>query len=395
MPNYKKALRDLPALRAVSTFPDGKIYSLAKNLPARPKTRNHPIINKEWLDRLGLQVPGTIDELTAVLKAFKARDANGNGNPNDEFPLSFQGDIHIDLLNPFGITDIHYPLSLMTVKNGTPFFYPASPEYRAGIKWVRDLWEAGLIDSETFTQSWTMLNGKRQNPTAPQVGMAFEWTHDAAFGHWSDQYIAIPPIAGYDGKRYAGGDPEGIFSIQRNEAEITAFCKYPEVAARWLDEFFTGEASIQNFWGAIGTVITKNEDGTYSLNDPPEGTSADAWYWDQSLRDFGPKYVEPAFSEKIILSKASGDGLKLETAKISDEYVMEPYPNVIFTPEEIDELATLGTDIGAYTGQMRAKWITEGGIDADWDAYNRRLEQMGLSRLIEIRLNAYKRYKSQ
>ena len=47
----------------------------------------------------------------------------------------------------------------------------------------------------------------------------------------------------------------------------------------------------QNFWGAIGTVITKNSDGTYTLNNPPEGTSADAWYCDQSLRDFGPRYI--------------------------------------------------------------------------------------------------------
>jgi putative aldouronate transport system substrate-binding protein len=391
MPNYKRAMQQLPALRKETVFPDGKIYSLAKNMPTRPKTRNHVIINKTWLDRLGLKVPTNIDEFTAVLRAFKTRDANGNGNPNDEFPISAQGDIPIDMLNPFGITDIYQVL--MTVKDGKVFFYPTSDEYKNAIKWVRSLWMEGIIDPETFTQNWNMFNGKRQNATIPLVGVAFEWTHDAAFGQWSDQYIAIPPLAGPDGKRYAGGDPNGIFNLQRNEAEITTFCKYPEAAARWLDEFYDNEATIQNFWGAIGTVISKNADGTYTLNNPPPGTSADAWYWAESLRDFGPGYVEASFNEKIKLSPTSGDGLKWETAKESDPYVMDTYPSVILTREETEELSTLATDIGAYVLQMLAKWVTQGGIDADWDAYLRQLDAMGLQRFIQIRMDAYNRFK--
>jgi putative aldouronate transport system substrate-binding protein len=356
----------------------------------RPKTRNHLIINKKWLDDLNLAIPTNIYELTNVLKEFKAKNPNGQGNV---IPVSFNGDIHIDFLNPFGITDIYG--TMMTVKDGRPFFYPTSPEYRAAIKWVRELWEAGLIDQETFTQNWNMFNGKRQNAVAPMVGIALEWTHDAAFGQWSNQYIAIPPLAGPDGKRYAGGDPNGIFNIERNEALITSSCKYPEEAARWLDEFYTNEASIQNFWGAIGTVISKNADGTYSLNDPPADTSADAWYWNQSLRDFGPKYVEASFNDKIKLSPLSGDGLKWETAKVSDPFVMEPYPNIIYTNDEVNDLSTLGAEIGAYVGLMRAKWVTQGGIDADWDGYVRQLEQIGLSNFVKIRIDAFNRYKSQ
>ena len=393
MPNYKHAMEMLPVLRSVSTFPDGKIYSLAKNLPHRPQTRNHPIINKKWLDNLGLQIPSTINELTQVLMAFKERDANGNGNINDEYPLSFHQSIHVDLLNPFGITDINE--SLMTISGGEIFFYPTSDRYRAAMQWVRDLWNAGIIDPESFTQDFAMLSGKRQNAAAPLVGMSFEWTHDAVFGKWSDEYAAIPPIAGPDGRRFAGGDPNGVFSIMRNEALITSFCGVPEAAARWLDEFYTNEASIQNFWGAIGTVISKNDDGTYTLNDPPAGTSADAWYWDQSLRDFGPKFIEKDFNDRILLSKTAGDGLKMETSKMADPYVMEPYPNVIFTPEETSELAMLGTDITTYISQIQAKWVTQGGILGEWSSYISRLDQMGLQRFIQIKIDAYNRFKAQ
>jgi putative aldouronate transport system substrate-binding protein len=238
-----------------------------------------------------------------------------------------------------------------------------------------------------------MLSGKRQNPAGPQVGTNWSWTPDVGFGRWLDQYIAIPPLAGPNGRRYAGGEKGGVFSIMRNEAEITRFCKMPEVAARYLDEFYDNEASIQNFWGPIGIVITKNSDGTYVLNDPPTGTSSDSWYWASSLRDFGPKFVEPEFNRRIRLNPTVGDGFKLEIAKMADPYVTEPFPSVIYTAREQEELASILLDINTLQNQMQAKWVTQGGIDADWDAYISQLNAMGLRRFIEIRTAGYNRYK--
>ena len=83
MPNYKQALEEMPDLKNIATFPDGHMYSMSKNLPLRPVSCNQPIINKQWLDNLGLQEPTNIEELYNVLKAFKEQDANGNGDPND------------------------------------------------------------------------------------------------------------------------------------------------------------------------------------------------------------------------------------------------------------------------------------------------------------------------
>lgn len=393
MPKYSAAIQRIPALRQIATFPDGKMYSLAKNLPSRPATRNHLIINKTWLDRLGLAVPTTVDEFTAVLRAFKTRDANGNGNVNDEYPMSFSGNVHVDMLNPFGITDIN--ATQMSIIDGRLFHWPSSPEYRAAITWMRQLWQEGLIDPESFTQDSTMLSGKRLNTAAPLVGTSWEWTPDAVFGGWSNQYVAVPPLAGPNGRRYAGGDKDGVFSIARNEAVITRNARMPEVAARYLDEYYDSEASIQNFWGPIGTVITKNSDNTYTLNNPPSGTSADAWYWASSLRDFGPKYIEPGFDSRIRLDPTAGDGLKMEITKMGDPYVTEPFPNVIYTSRELDELAIIQMDLDSFINQTQARWVTQGGIDAEWDNYIRQLNTMGLQRFIEIRTAAYNRYRGR
>ena len=391
MPNLKEAMDEMPELRQVATFTDGHIYSLPKNLPSRPMTRNQPIINKVWLDNLGLEVPDTIDDLTEVLIAFAEQDANGNGDANDEIPITGNGDVIMDFLNPFGITDVSES-NMMIQDDGSLVYYPTSESYKDGIKWLHELYVAGAIDPETFTQDQTQTVAKYQHPENSLVGMTYAWTPDSDFGQWSDEYIAISPIAGPDGERYAGGDPNGVFSIGRNEAEILSGNENPEIAAAWLDQFYTGEASIQNFWGAIGTVISKNDDGTYTLNDPPEGTSADAWYWDQSLRDFGPKYISADFQETINLSPDSGDGLKVELSKLGDDYITTPFPTVMYTVEETEELGILTTDIGDYIGTMRAEWITNGGIDEGWDSYVAQLEAMNLERLIEIRTEAYNSY---
>ena len=68
-------------------------------------------INKEWLDKLGLAVPTTTDELYNVLKAFKTQDPNGNGKA-DEIPLTgapnkyvWNGNIDAFLMNAFIYND--------------------------------------------------------------------------------------------------------------------------------------------------------------------------------------------------------------------------------------------------------------------------------------------------
>ncbi|WP_052339609.1 extracellular solute-binding protein [Gorillibacterium massiliense] len=387
MPNLKAAMKDVPDMKKVSTFPDGKIYSLPSIQPASPKSARQPVINKTWLDKLGLKVPDTLDDLYTVFKAFKEKDPNGNGKA-DEIPFI---EVTDDLISPYGTADLTG--TSMVFKDGKLVYYPTSDFYKEGLKWEHKLFSEGLLDKEMFTQDATMRSAKFSNPDAPIVGFSYQWIPDAVFGKWGDQYETIPPLAGPDGERYTVGNSNGM-SLNRNELMITTTCKYPEIVARWADQFYTGEASIQNFWGAIGTVIKKNDDGTYALMEPPTGTSADAWYWDQSLRSFGPKYVSADFDKKIVLSTKSGDGLKLQLDKLGRDYVKPTFPSVMYTAEEFQELPTLTTDINKYVEMMRAQFITRGGIDEGWDAYVKKLNEMGLEKLIKIRTDAYQRYTS-
>jgi putative aldouronate transport system substrate-binding protein len=89
-PHLKAVIQQWPVVRQAMTLPDGSIYSLPYIQPDTLDTSVRYYINKNWLQRLGLTVPKTVDELTEVLRQFKTRDANGNGNSNDELPWAMQ-----------------------------------------------------------------------------------------------------------------------------------------------------------------------------------------------------------------------------------------------------------------------------------------------------------------
>lgn len=66
----------------------------------------------------------------------------------------------------------------------------------------------------------------------------------------------------------------------------------------------------------------------------------------------------------------------------------------MYTSEEFEELPTLTTDIDTYVNTMRAQFISKGDIDGNWDAYVKKLNDMGLDKLVKIRTDAYGRYNS-
>ena len=86
MPNLTAILEKHPEIKAAITMSDGKIYGLPAGeqmgTAGIGREKDYSIfavpqfsmINKAWLDDLGLAMPTTLDELHDVLKAFKDND---------------------------------------------------------------------------------------------------------------------------------------------------------------------------------------------------------------------------------------------------------------------------------------------------------------------------------
>ena len=66
-----------------NTSIDGKVYGVYRS---RELGRAGVSIRKDWLDKLGLEQPKTIDDFYNVLKAFKEQDPDGNG-ANDTYGM--------------------------------------------------------------------------------------------------------------------------------------------------------------------------------------------------------------------------------------------------------------------------------------------------------------------
>ncbi|WP_099469421.1 type 2 periplasmic-binding domain-containing protein [Konateibacter massiliensis] len=392
MPNFKAILEKDPIMKALATSSDGHIYGLPSKKPCRPVVSNQMFINQEWLDNLGLSMPQTYEEYYNVLKAFKEQDANGNGDPNDEIPYG-QGyaDSTMFFLLPFGTTIGADGTYLMTVKDNEPAFLPTLDSYKEGIAWMHKAYSEGLIDPEIYTQDTSMRDAKLMSETSV-VGSAPGWTTDATFGANASQYAALPALEGPDGECYVSSDPEH-WNYSRNEFMITTACKDPAALLRWMDQFYTEDASIQTFYGSFGVGIEKEGD-TYSLLAPTDGNSADTFAWINSLRDFGPKYVGDGFNDKVNLPTDSGDGLKLQLDKELSQYAKPAYPNVSYTNEQLNDLSTLYTDINSYITTMQAKWVTEGGVEQEWDSYIETLKQMGYDNFMKIQKDAYDNYQA-
>ena len=94
MPNLQAVLEKAPQYKSMMTAPDGHMYAfpwieeLGEGKESIHSLDAFPWINMEWLNKLGLAVPKTTEELKQVLIAFKTQDPNGNGEA-DEIPMSF------------------------------------------------------------------------------------------------------------------------------------------------------------------------------------------------------------------------------------------------------------------------------------------------------------------
>ena len=400
MPNLNRVFETDSSMKAIITDRNGEIYSLPKKLPLRPQVNDVMYINQTWLDALDLEMPDTYEDLEAVLEAFVTQDPNGNGE-NDEFGYSatqgLGGDLR-HLMAPFGTMVCRdngtAGTNFMALDdNGEPIFMPIQENYKEVVKWVNGLYQKGLLDPECFTQDSSMVTAKTQDPSGSLSGIVFGWTADAQVGVNAKDYVPVPALAGPDGNRYAEHNPE-FLDVSRNELIITTSCEDPATLLKWADEYYTDEASLQTFYGSISDgKIQANDDGTYEVLVPDDGSSLDTSAWSFSMRDFGPKYMNEEFYDKVTLPADQGDGIKLAEDPINEEYIVTIFPVCAYTEEQTQRLASLTTNIYDYCESQYSHWVVDGGIDEEWDAYLQQLDAMGLQEYISIQVDAYNAYQ--
>lgn len=134
---------------------DGRIYGIP-----RPNSYDKAgfVINKKWLDALGLEVPETVDEFVEVCRAFTTQDPDGNGL-DDTYGVSFGADqssmdsgiwhLNNDFLSTaYSISSWHHGLP---DADGSFKLRPLKSRYYDYVTLIREMYEEGIIDREFIT----------------------------------------------------------------------------------------------------------------------------------------------------------------------------------------------------------------------------------------------------
>ena len=416
MPNLTKILEKHPEIRAAITMDDGCIYGLPSGeqmgTAGIGKEEDYSIftipqfsmINKAWLDELGLPVPTTLDELHAALKAFKDNDMSATyyGNPaGSTIPMSTGFDEWCWGQNifyaGFGFTNWINDVcnDLVLDKDGTVNFVSDDDNYRAAVTYFHDWFAEGLMDQEMFSQDTTQYMSKCSQG---YVGVATWWYIEELMGDYSKDYVFLPVLTGPDGTSNVTVRTGG--AINSGNLSVTSACESPANLLKFFDQWYAPETVMQLQYGPIGTYFTEQDaDGRWlSITD------------EQSREQYGKSAGElkgqyEVYGPKLILSDYYNTTFKMEDRAIERltdlydfwmPYVKDTttYPvDCVFTAEELDTIDMYRVEFENAVSEQEALWIKEGGpSDADWEAYKSKLQSCGADKLLEVSQNAYNRY---
>ncbi|MCM3111889.1 extracellular solute-binding protein [Lederbergia lenta] len=393
-PNIKKILDSNPDIKKKITAPDGNIYSIPM-VHAEPGNALPEVIfiNKVWLDELGLEIPKTTDEFEKVLQAFKDKDPNGNGK-SDEIPFSFlYGNSLNGIFSFYGAFGVLDQPNHISVEDKEVSFTAITPEFKVATAYFNSLNNQGLIDPEAFTHDRTVYFAKGRGADTPLYGAFSGFIASNVIGpEFADQYIPIPPLEGPDGVKQWRED-EAI-AMAKGSFSITSANENPTITMRWIDELYTEENSIQWTFGPNGTNMKKNDDGTYDYIEPTDGLSFDEFRCTESPCYSSARSLLPETMQKIHPNEK--DSTRLEYFDIYKPYMKKTvFPDVFFTLEDTQKLNTLTTDIIEFVDKKQAQWIINGNIDAEWDEYLKKLDDMKLDEFVDVYQRNYDDFMSE
>ncbi len=385
-PNIE-AILNLEGVRETMTAPDGHIYSIPYVLSA-PEVDFNPYINTRWLEAVGMEIPTTTEELTKVLRAFKEQDANGNGNPNDEIPFSFDPNN-----TRFGYYAgwWGFPINkeFFGMKDGELEFGATGEEYKSMIKYFRSLYGENLMDPETFTQDQAQWKAKGSTDIYGVCMMYGSGDIEPFEAGETPDWVPLPVLkTDMTDNPIWFRDTYGT-TVIKNQVVITDKAKNPEAIIRWWDNMFELENSIQANAGPLGIKIFKEGDDYVidesNLTEEEKDTYAWANIYPQSL----PRYVPTdfKFKERVEIFKEKDNVSRVYKDNLAEHRV----PSYWATAEQSAKLSDYQTAIQDYITEQTAQWIAgQGDVDADWAAYEAQLEKLKLEEYVQMRKDAIK-----
>jgi len=386
-PNIKAFLENNPDVRKYITANDGNIYYLPY-CPDGAAAKGW-FIRKDWLDKLNLSVPQTVDEYYGVLKAFKTKDPNGNGDPNDEIPYfsrSKQG--AYELFPLFGVTVLEYE------KDGKYQFDRYSEKFKVAVVNIAKWYKEGLIDPEIFTRgskARDILLGENKG------GSTHDWF--ASTGVYNDklkdtvpglEFAPMIPPADINGKTW---DESARAMIGEGGWAISGKNKSSVETIKYFDFWFTEEGRRLMNFGIEGDTYTM-VDGKPVFTDKvlKAEKPVNDYLWSIGAQ------LEIGFKQDFEYEKQWTNPVALQGVNqyMEGNYMMPVFPKLSHNEEEQKVVSSIWSGINTYINESLMEWILgTKNVEDTFDNYMNELKKMGIEDYLKAKQTAYERYLSR
>lgn len=395
-PNFKKLMNEFPDLKKGLTMPDGNIYSLPTFYDPNFLSLliGSPLwVNNDWLKKLNMSEPKTIDEYYNYLKAVKSTDLNGNGQ-KDEIPYGGTGvGALVDQLKGswgLGNRGLGHKYVDIDPQTNKLRFTKTDPKYKELLQFLNKLYTEGLIDKEIFTIKSSALYAKGQNGLLGSTIVP-----NPATLMNQKNYIGLGALKGPHGDQLYSHLKVPL--VHTGSFAITKKNKNPIESIRWMDYFYGDEGAKFYFMGVKDVTYTEDAKGNLEyVKDitanaqglTPDQARAKYFTW---LGGGYPGIVKEKFfkgSESLPESVAAGE-------KARPYIVKEIWNNFNFTDAETEVMSSLGKDIGDFVTEAESKFINGSISFGEWDKYVDTLKKMGLDEYMKTYQAAYDRYSKK
>lgn len=414
MPNVQEFFEEQPIAQKFVEV-DGKVTVLPSSRTSGfMASGQHFLINKTWLDKLGLEAPTTWDEMRTVMEAFKTQDPNGNGQADEiafnprELVTAKIGDWWSPFLmmNATGIAT-HFNSGPsqqgIYVKDGKVGNWMQTEQFRQVIEFYHEMVENGWAPADWVTVKDDKYNARNQSDgKTAQVGMVFGWD-ESAFGAYgselASQYISIP-IPSADG--VAAEDTVWDGSREANRYEdyhmaMSANAKNKDACYKVIDLLYSEKYSIQQLYGSLTDgMVEQTGEHSYKVTDKFHALQDDATAI-PALEDRLAGWV----SDDVTVEGDRGmDHVAAADAPYADQYAnydheKDMMPIYVRTSEaDQNTVANNNTALFNYAIPVVSKWLAEGGAedDAQWNEFQENLKKYNIDQNTEIWQKAYDKY---
>jgi len=376
---------------------------------------NETHINTEWLKKLNLKAPTTIDELYDVLVAFKNGDPNGNGK-KDEIPL--MGLVHtkgrgVDnyIFNAF----IQYaPSRYAMVENGKTFSPWITDEYREALKFTNKLVKERLLTTMAFVGAESnllaLLNPEEGKPLTVGIVCAFTAGDFLENSGSLFAYEELPALkdAGFGRGGYSLFDA----AVFQNRYAITSSCENVQLAWRFMDFMCSPEANMRQRWGEKGVDWNWIEETEFKDKAAGNGIYGDdaafvvlqvdrmnvKWNnymgcWTERSPQMFSDPDNPDFINTYYKRAAQNVLMQKEIGQPEDQLLV-----FARTPEEDARFGELYPDINYYFRMYRDEFCMgykDPNDDAVWNEYVEKMKGLGLEEVLEIAQQSFDRQKAE